>query len=88
MSNYKLNTVHFRLEDKEFSIFCTVKHQPKLRKKNIKYLPVEIQNKFMNHEGSIYYTFDKKEGKEWKKVICIGMTYLEFFFFFSPSLLL
>ena len=68
MSNYKLNTVHFRLEDKEFSIFCTVKHQPKLRKINIKYLPVEIQNKFMNHEGFIYYTFDKKEGKEWKEV--------------------
>ena len=34
MSNYKLNTVHFRLKDKEFSIFCTMKQQPKTRKIN------------------------------------------------------
>lgn len=69
MSNYKLNTVTFRLENNGFSVFCTDEPQTSMRRINVKWLPEEIQNRFAGYEGFIFYTFHKQEGQEWEEIV-------------------
>jgi hypothetical protein len=69
MSNYKLNTVNFKLGINEFPVFCTTNSQIRIQRTQLAYLPTEIQKRFEKHKGFIYYTFDKKEGQGLEEII-------------------
>ena len=67
MSNYKLNTVGLQLQTSDFFVICSDKEQNSWRRTQWKYLPFSIQQHFPNHEGYIYYTFDRRQEKRGEK---------------------